>query len=44
VNPDQESAAADLRRAGCEVMPDKSPLLAHPLDDFIEATIDGPAD
>jgi hypothetical protein len=46
LNPDPESAAADLRRAGYEVfmMPDQRPLLCHPLDDFIEATIDGPTD
>lgn len=44
---DVDAAAAELRQAGYEVfrMPDKySVLLAHPLDDFIEAIIEGPDD
>jgi hypothetical protein len=46
-NLDPELAAAELRQAGYEVflMPEKySGRLAHPLDDFIEAVIDGPDD
>lgn len=44
---DPERAAAELRQAGYDVflLPDKySPRLAHPLDDFIEAVIEGPDD
>ena len=44
---DPERAAAELRRAGYDVdlMPEKyGPRLAHPLDDFIEAVIEGPDD
>ena len=44
-HPLDVDAAAELRRAGYEVfrMPDKyGGLLAHPLDDFIEAHIDLP--
>ncbi len=42
-NPDPDSAADDLRSAGYEVfrMPDKHPLLCHPLDDHIECVILG---
>jgi hypothetical protein len=44
---DPERAAAELREAGYDVflMPEKhSHRLAHPLDDFIEAVIEGPDD
>jgi len=44
---DPEAAAAELRQVGYEalVLPQKySHLLAHPLDNFIEAHIDGPDD
>ena len=47
VELDPERAAAELRQAGYDVfrMPDKySFQLAHPLDDFIEAVIDGSDD
>ncbi len=44
--PDPDSAAEELRRAGYEVfrMPDKHPILVHPLDDHIECLIDGSDD
>jgi hypothetical protein len=44
---DPERAAAELREAGYDVflMPEKyGPRLAHPLDDFIEAVIEGSDD
>lgn len=45
-NPDPDSAALELERAGCAVhrMPAHHPLLTHPLDDHIECIIPGAAD
>src|SRR5262249_42919083 len=42
LNPDPDTATDELRKAGYIVnrLPDNHPLLAHPLDDFIEATIE----
>jgi hypothetical protein len=44
--PDPDSAAQDLRRAGYEVfrMPERHPILAHPLDDHIECVIESSDD
>ncbi len=46
LRPDPQSAAAALRAAGYTVftLPDKHPILLHPLDDFLECVIDGPDD
>jgi hypothetical protein len=47
LNPDPSGAAVALRKAGFEVtmMPEKYRSgLAHPKDDFMEASIDGTAD
>jgi hypothetical protein len=44
--PDPDSPAEELRRAGYDVfrMPDRHPILAHPLDDHIECLIEGSDD
>jgi hypothetical protein len=46
LNPDPDAAAEELRRAGYTIhrLPSHHPILCHPLDDFIEVTIDAPDD